>query len=212
MEVSLHPAPLPEAGSRVDLIGAASGPWSAVVDVGRDGVITLAATTPEGERSMPVGWWRLTMAFVSRGIPWEVPVKIEAAPDGGPATSLTARPVGAARPSRRRAVRVPVSVAVAARVGEGESGLGSVAVTRNLSVNGALLAVAEAIEVGRLLRIEMMAADGTLALRGTVVRCDPEPGDECAWRVAVAFDDLEQDQGDRLRRFLRRAETRIAEG
>ena len=99
-------------------------------------------------------------------------------------------------------MRAPVRVGLVARLGGGHD-VAVAARTENISTAGALLATAEAMDVGRLLLMEMGEAgpEGP-ALRGRVVRCDSHPGRELPWRVAVAFFDLDGDEQDRLRRFL----------
>jgi hypothetical protein len=95
-----------------------------------------------------------------------------------------------------------VRVAVAARLEDGRDDVVT-ARTENISTAGALLATAEAVEVGRLLAMEIGGAGSEgPALAGRVVRCDPHPGRELPWRVAVAFVDLDGEEQDRLRRFL----------
>jgi PilZ domain len=192
--------PLPERGSRVDLTGPADGPWAAVVERTRDGLIMLAAADPG--MTLPPTAGRLTMVYPARGIPWELDVDLIATPPGAGAAGRSARPAGEPQRSRRRAVRAPVRVAVAARFEGGQADVVA-ASTENISTAGALLATAEAMEVGRPLLMEMGGAGSEgPALAGRVVRCDPHPGRELPWRVAVAFVDLNGEEQDRLRRFL----------
>ena len=199
MDIHEEPGPLPERGSRVDLTGPAGGPWAAVVERTRDGLIILA--TDPG-MPLPPGAGRLTMLYPARGIPWELDVDLTAMPPGASAAGRSARPAGEPQRSRRRAVRTPVRIAVAARL-EGDDDDVVAACTENISTAGALLATAEAMDVGRLLLMEM-GGDGpeAPALAGRVVRCDWHPGRELPWRVAVAFVDLGGGEQDRLRRFL----------
>jgi hypothetical protein len=200
VEIRAETGPLPERGSRVDLTGAAGGPWAAVVERTRDGLIVLAASDPCVP--LPPTARRLTMVYPSRGIPWEMDVDLIATPPGAGAGGRSARPAGEPQRARRRAVRTRVRVGVAARIAGGRDDV-VVAFTENISTAGALLATAEAMEVGRLLLMELGgdATEGP-ALAGRVVRCDSHPGRELPWRVAVAFVDLGQDEQDRLRRFL----------
>ena len=199
MDINGGPGPLPERGSRVDLTGPAGGPWAAVVERTRDGLIILA--TDPGMPLPPVAG-RLTMLYPARGIPWELDVDLIAMPPGASAAERSARPAGEPQRSRRRAVRTPVRVAVAARL-EGDDDDVVAACTENISTAGALLATAEAMDVGRLLLMQM-GGDGpeAPALAGRVVRCDSHPGRDLPWRVAVAFVDLGGGEQDRLRRFL----------
>jgi PilZ domain len=194
-----EPGPLPERGSRVDLTGPAGGPWAAVVERTRDGLIILA--TDPGMPPPPAAG-RLTMLYPARGIPWELDVDLIAKPRGASPAGRSARPAGEPQRSRRRAVRTPVRVAVAARL-EGDDDDVVAACTENISTAGALLATAEAMDVGRVLLIQM-GGHGTEspALAGRVVRCDSHPGRDLPWRVAVAFVDLGGGEQDRLRRFL----------
>jgi PilZ domain len=171
-----------------------------VVERTRDGLIVLAASDPCVP--LPPTARRLTMVYPARGIPWEMDVDLIPTPPGAGAGGRSARPAGEPQRARRRAVRTRVSVAVAARIGGGRDDV-VVAFTENISTAGALLATPEAVEVGRLLLMEL-GGDATHgpALAGRVVRCDLHPGRELPWRVAVAFLDLGQDEQDRLRRFL----------
>ncbi len=200
MEIRTETGPLPERGSRVDLTGAAGGPWAAVVERTRDGLIVLAASDPCVP--LPPTARRLTMVYPARGIPWEMDVDLIATPPGAGAGGRSARPAGEPQRSRRRAVRTLVHVLVAARIGGGPDDVVE-AVTENISTAGALIATADAMEVGRVLLMELggAAARGP-ALAGRVVRCDSHPGRELPWRVAVAFLDLGEEEQDRLRRFL----------
>lgn len=199
MDINGESGPLPERGSRVNLTGPAGGPWAAVVERTRDGLIILA--TDPGT-SLPPAAGRLTMLYPARGIPWELDVNLVAMPPGASAAGRSARPAGEPRRSRRLAVRTPVRVAVAARL-EGGDDVVVAACTENISTAGALLATAEAMDVGRLLLMRM-GGDGpeAPALAGRVVRCDSHPGRDLPWRVAVAFVDLGGGEQDRLRRFL----------
>jgi hypothetical protein len=200
VDISEKIGPLPERGSRVDLTGPADGPWAAVVERTRNGLIVLAAADPG--MPLPPTAGRLTMVYPARGIPWELDVDLIAMPPGAGAMGRSARPAGMPQRSRRRAVRAPVRVGVVARLG-GEHHDVVAARTENVSTAGALLATAEAMDVGRLLLMEMGEAGSEgPALAGRVVRCDPHPGRELPWRVAVAFVDLDGDEQDRLRRFL----------
>jgi hypothetical protein len=201
VDIPEEPGPLPERGSRVDLTGPAGGPWAAVVERTRDGAIVLAPTDPRVP--LPPAAGRLTMVYPARGIPWELDVDLIATPPGAGAAGRSARPAGEPQRSRRRAVRAPVRVAVAARLEGGHDDVVVVACTENISTAGALLATAEAVEVGRLLLMDL-GGDGSQApaLAGRVVRCDAHPGRDLPWRVAVAFADLGGDEQDRLRRFL----------
>jgi PilZ domain len=196
-----EPGPLPERGSRVDLTGPAGGPWAAVVERTLDGVIMLAPTDPL--MPLPPTAERLTMLYPARGIPWELDVELIASSNGAAAAERSVRPAGEPTRSRRGAVRTPVRVAVAARLEGGDDDLVVAACTENISTAGALLATAEAMEVGRLLLMEM-GGDGpdVPVLAGRVVRCDAHPGRDLPWRVAVAFVDLAGAEQDRLRRFL----------
>jgi hypothetical protein len=200
VDISGESGPLPVRGSRVDLTGPADGPWAAVVERTRDGLIVLAAADP-GTRLPPTAG-RLTMVYPARGIPWELDVDLIAMPPGAGAAGRSARPAGMPQRSRRRAVRAPVRVAVAARLEGGRDDVVA-ARTENISTAGALLATAEAMDVGRVLLMEVGGAgsEGPV-LAGRVVRCDPHPGRELPWRVAVAFADLDGEEQDRLRRFL----------
>ncbi len=195
----MEPGPLPERGSRVDLNGSDGGSWAAVVERTRDGLIVLAASDPGVP--LPPTARRLTMVYPARGIPWQVDVDLIATPPGAGSAGRLARPAGEPRRSRRRAVRAPVTVAVVTRLGGRHEVVP--AFTENISTAGALLATAEAMEVGRLLVLEL-GGDGAggPALAGRVVRCDAQPGRELPWRVAVAFADLGGAEEDRLRRFL----------
>ena len=199
MDINGEPGPLPGRGSRVDLTGPAGGPWAAVVERTRDGLIILATDpgTP-----LPPAAGRLTMLYPARGIPWELDVNLVAMPPGVSVAGRSARPAGEPRRSRRLAVRTPVRVAVAARL-KGDDVVVVAACTENISTAGALLATAEAMDVGRLLLMQM-GGDGpeAPALAGRVVRCDSHPGRDLPWRVAVAFVDLGGGEQDRLRRFL----------
>jgi hypothetical protein len=201
MDTRGEPGPLPERGSRVDLTGSAGGPWAAVVERTLDGLIVLAATDPGVPLPPTAG--RLTMVYPARGIPWEVDVDLVATRSGAGVAERSARPAGEPQRSRRRAVRAPVRVAVAARLEGGHDDVVVMARTENVSTAGALLATEEAMDVGRLLLIEM-GGDGRVgpSVAGRVVRCDPHPGRDLPWRVAVAFGDLGGDEQDRLRGFL----------
>jgi hypothetical protein len=193
--------PLPERGSRVDLTGLAGGSWTAIVERSGDGLIVL--TAPEAGVPLPPPVRRLTMVYPARGIPWEVDVDLLAARPGAGAAERPARLTGEPHPSRRRAVRASVRVEVATSIDEGDEAAVLVAVTENISTAGALIAVAQAMPVGRALWLELGAGRARgLTLSGRVVRCDPQPGRRHPWRVAVAFDDLDPGDEDRLRRFL----------
>jgi hypothetical protein len=200
VDIHREPGPLPERGSRVDLTGPAGGPWAAVVQRTRDGLIVLAPTDPR--MPLPTAPERVTMVYPARGIPWELDVDLIPDPPGAGGAGHSARPAGEPHRSRRRAVRTPVRVAVAARLDMGHDVVVA-ACSENISTAGALLATADAMEVGRLVRMEM-GGNGSKgpALAGRVVRCDAHPGRDLPWRVAVAFVDLGGAEQDRLRRFL----------
>ena len=194
-----NPGPSRSEGRGFDLTGPAGGPWAAVVERTRDGLIILA--TDPG-MPLPPAAGRLTMLYPARGIPWELDVDLIAMPRGASPAGRSARPAGEPQRSRRRAVRTPVRVAVAARL-EGDDDVVVAACTENISTAGALLATAEAMDVGRLLLMQV-GGDGAESpvLAGRVVRCDSHPGRDLPWRVAVAFVDLGGGEQDRLRRFL----------
>lgn len=199
MEVRSHPTPLPEAGAPVELVAPGHGPVTAVV-VGADEDGLGLTERPGDPTTLPAPGTRMTMSFVRREVRWELPVQLVAAPEGAPVRTA-ARPLGTARPSRRRAVRVR------ARLELGPGGETLAAATRNLSVNGALLALSRHVPVGGRVVLALATDDGAMALGGTVVRCDPRPAADPPWQVALAFDDLEPEVGDRLRRFLLRGDT-----
>lgn len=203
--------PLPERGSRVDLAGLAGGYWTAVVERSGEGVVVL--TAPDAGTPLPPPVRRLIMVYPARGVPWEVDVDLLAAPRGAEAAGRPARLRSEPHQSRRRAVRASVRVAAATSLDEGAGTGAFAAVTENISTAGALIEVQEAMEVGRTLRLDLSpGAAGEIALSGRVVRCDPHPGRELPWRVAVAFDDLDAYEEDRLRRFLLDLERPAREG
>lgn len=202
--VPADPAPLPERGARVLLDGLPGGPWSTVVASRAGGLLTLAAPRLGGSAvALPLARPFL-IAYAHREVPCAVDAVLVGGGPGDEDRGYVARTEGAPRRMQRRsAVRVPIHLLARASVADGGAEpLG--AVTENLSAAGALLRLADPLEVGAPVRVSIRCGGdaGVLEPSGRVARCDRTGADARPWRVAIAFDDLDGDDEQRLVRFV----------
>lgn len=105
------------------------------------------------------------------------------------------QPAGQRREAYRLPVRCPVTV------GPAQPGTADVALTRDLSVGGALLDGTRRYTPGSRLALTVALGDGAAALDAIVVRCEDAP-DRSARRVAVAFVGLGAGEERELSRFI----------
>jgi len=203
---TLAAAPLPGRGERVVLDGLPGGPWTTVVEREGDDLLELAPPRLGG-RPVPLPLHRaFTLAWTIREVPCEADARLVSGPRPGEEGRYGARTIGPTRRMQRRgAVRVPVNLIVRYRLDHDHPDAGTVgAVTENLSAGGILLRLASPIGAGTRLEVTVHCGGqaGDLTVAAVAVRCDRLEAGERPWRIALAFDELDLDQEDRLVRFV----------